>query len=222
MQSHSPLYEDVYLLCEMMINDAVTSNRQIHLRSFYNMYGALHKFNTWFDRLLKGDFEKLFKETYFEDNMTIERWEQKHYWEIFQIFQGGVSAVEDLLLKLHKLRYVSNNCDSVIGYYMEDKEFYQSIIGGNFSGNFDEISMILQRDVLVIREGAVLKVEGRYDFGNNRIQLSETSKIILTNMVALENRMSSYLCKHARIEDIIHQNSLSSKWVMDGGDMGCQ
>lgn len=206
MQTLSPLYEDIYLLCEKMFNDAVSSKKQIHLRSFYNAYRALHKFNKWFDSLVKGDFERLFKEKYFNEQITIEKSEHKHYWETSVIFIRGDHITTHLLLKLCKLRYVSDicdECDFLMEHYMEKENYRWIAKYGHVCGKFDEVSMILRRNALVIREDALIKEEVEYDFEKNRIQLSEASKTMVQNMIALENRMSLHLCTHARIEDII-------------------
>lgn len=203
MQTLSSPYEDVYLLCEKIVNEAITSQKQIHVRSFYNLYIALHKFNRWFDSFIENDFEKLFKDTYYADNLSIEKWEHNHYWNSFLISSNGSKKTERLLLKLRKLRYVSSTDDRVLDRYFKSKIPCWPMQRTSTNREFDEVSMILRRNSSVIRENVVVEEAIEYDLAKNRIQFSEGSKIILKNMIALEHRMSSYLSEHACIEDFI-------------------
>lgn len=205
MQTFSPLYEDIYHLCEKTINETINSNKPIHARTFYNTYRGLHKFNRWFGNVLENDFEKLFKAFYFDENISIEKWEHRHYWYTFVLFQEALQRTEHLLKMVQKLRLGVDAHGNLMDLNSEEHKEYRWVVEyENVAGKFDEVSMTLHRNAVVMREDSLEKMQIEYDFTKNRLQISEASKIVLNNMIALENCMSCYLCEHTRMEDLIY------------------
>lgn len=206
MQLPSPLYEDLYLLSEKMVNNSVASKKHINLKTFYNVYIALHDFNNWFADLIRGDLEQLFKAYYFDEKITIEKWEHSHYWSTFLLFMRGSSVTEKLLLNIGDMQYsldAPDMPDWLIARYINPKSFYGIAKTDYSCGKFDEVSMILKRSLLVFRDGVLCHDQIEYDLNEDCSDLAEASKAVVQKMFTLENRMASYLRKYAHIEDLL-------------------